>query len=327
MKLQKFKQRILDEFNLVKQADDLGVRVWQTPSFLFIVMGLVIIAAMTGVYVISKNYDSPEIVVLSESAVVVLLFTIGNLVIKTVEEIAKANKMKTEFVSVASHQLKTPIAEINWEIELLLSKFSTGLNEKQSEIVKEISHSSEKMGRLVNDLLDVARIDQGQLALSKEKIDICSLIREAVENQRKSASLVGVELRESCPVSPVEIVIDKRRVLVAFDNLVSNAIKYTDGNGVVEIFLEEKDGMVQVCVRDNGVGIPKDEQVKIAQKFFRSNNSIKNKTDGTGLGLYITKNIVEQSGGDFWFKSAENVGSEFYFTLPVAQEIKRKSII
>ncbi|EKE25585.1 MAG: hypothetical protein ACD_5C00104G0001 [uncultured bacterium] len=109
---------------------------------------------------------------------------------------------------------------------------------------------------------------------------------------------------------------------MAFDNLVSNAIKYIDGHGVVEIFLEEKDGMVQVCVRDSGVGIPRSEQAKIAQKFFRSNNSIKNKTDGTGLGLYIAKNIVEQSGGSFWFKSEEGVGSEFYFTLPTVQTKK-----
>ena len=322
MNKQKIKQRVLDEFNLVKEADDLGVKVWQTPSFLFIIMGLVIVAAMTAVYVISENYNSPDVVALSECCVVALLFTIGNLIIRTVEEIAKANKMKTEFVAIASHQLKTPIAEINWQIELLLSKFATGFSEQQSEIVGEIAHSSEKMGRLVNDLLDVARIDQGQLALNKERIDICNLVREAVESQRKAALLANVELRDSCPVSPVEISIDKRRILVAFDNLVSNAIKYIDGKGIVEIFLEEKDGMVQVCVRDNGVGIPKEEQDQIAQKYFRSNNSIKNKTDGTGLGLYIAKNIVEQSGGTFWFNSTENIGSEFYFTLPVAQNKK-----
>jgi len=321
MKLQKLRQWIFDEFNLVKQADELGLKVWQTPSFLFIVMGLIIIAAMTGVYIISENYDSPEVVIASETSVVILLFTIGSFIIKTVEEIAKANKMKTEFVSVASHQLKTPISEINWQIELLLSKFSEGLSASQSEIIGEIVHSSEKMGRLVNDLLDVARIDQGQLALNKEKIDICSLLHEAVESQRKSAEVSGVVLRDSCPINPVEIIIDKRRILVAFDNLVSNAVKYIDGDGVVEVFLEEKDDKIQVCVRDNGVGIPKSELAKIAQKFFRSNNSIKNKTEGTGLGLYIAKNIVEQSGGDFWFKSAEGVGSEFYFTLPVAKSI------
>lgn len=318
MEYQKIKQRIYDEFNLVKQADELGVTVWQTPSFLFIVMGIVIVAAMTGVYVVSKNYDSPEIVILGESAVVALLFTIGNLVIKMIEEMAKANKMKTEFVSVASHQLKTPIAEMNWQIELLLSKFQAGLNEKQGDLVKGISHSSEKMGRLVNDLLDVARIDQGQLALNKEKINFGALVQDVTKSQQPLAQTNGVELRDSCSVTPTEIFMDKRRISIAFENLVSNAIKYTKKGGLVEVLLVEKDGFAQVCVRDNGVGISKIDQAKIAQKFFRS-NSIKDETDGTGLGLYITKNIIEQSGGKFWFNSQENVGSEFYITLPLAK--------
>lgn len=318
------KQRISDEFNLKKQADELGVRIWQTPSFLFIVMGLVIVGAMTGVYMVSAHYDSPEVLVASESGVVILLFTIGNSIIRTVEEVAKANKMKTEFVSVASHQLKTPISEMKWQVELLLSKFSEGLSERQAEIIKEISHSSEKMGRLVNDLLDVARIDQGQLALTRDKINLCELVQDAVDSQKILAKASNVQLRTSCPVDSPEVFADKRRIAVVLDNLVSNAIKYIGTKGEVEIFLENKDDMVQVCVRDNGVGIPKSEQANVSNKFFRSNNSIKNKTEGTGLGLYIAKNIVEQSGGSLWFKSTENVGSDFYFTLPVNGTMKNQ---
>lgn len=321
MDIQKLKQRIYDEFNLVKQADELGVTVWQTPSFLFIVMGVIIISVMTGVYYVSKNYDSPEMVVLAESAVVALLFTIGNFIIRVVEEIAKANKMKTEFVSIASHQLKTPIAEMNWQLELLMSKFQTGLDQKQEELVKGISHSSEKMGRLVNDLLDVARIDQGQLALNKEKINFCALAHDVIESQQILAKTNSVELRDSFPLAPVEIFMDKRRVAIAFENLVSNALKYTKKGGLVEVLMVEDGKMVKVCVRDNGVGISKTDQVKIAQKFFRS-SLIKDETDGTGLGLYITKNIVEQSGGKFWFNSEIGVGSEFYFTLPLVKDIK-----
>lgn len=311
------KQRLSDEFNLKKQADELGVSVWQTPSFLFIVMGVIIIAAMTGIYVVSTHYDSPEIVVISESLVVILLFTIGNSIIRTVEEIAKANKMKTEFVSIASHQLKTPISEMKWQIELLLAKFSTGLSERQTEIMHEIGHSSEKMGRLVNDLLDVARIDQGQLALTKEKVNFNELVRDAIESQKVFASALNVDLKMEGTIDGTKVFGDKRRLSVVLDNLISNAIKYIDGKGEVKIIVENREGLVRVCVKDNGVGIPKAEQVNIAKKFFRSNNSIKNKTDGTGLGLYIAKNIVEQSGGKLWFNSTEEVGSEFYFTLPI----------
>lgn len=313
--------QIIDDFNLKKQADDLGVSVWQTPSFLFIVMGVIIIAAMTGIYIISKNYDSPEFVIISESSVVALLFTIGNFIIRTVEEVAKANKMKTEFVSIASHQLKTPISEMKWEIELLLSKFQTGLSDKQKEIIDQVASSGEKMGKLVNDLLDVARIDQGQLALSKEKINLCKLVQESVESQKSLAIAANVQLKTSCNSSVLETIADKRRIAVVLDNLISNAIKYTDvKNGIVEVSMDGKDGVIHVCIRDNGVGIPKSEQANIFKKFFRSNNSVKNKTEGTGLGLYIAKNIIDQTGGSIWFKSTENVGSEFNFTLPLAQE-------
>lgn len=309
-------RRILNEFNLKKQADELGVSIWQTPNFLFVVMGIIIIAAMTGVYVISNYYNSIEVLVLSESMVVMILFTIGNFIIKSVEEAAKSNKMKSEFISIASHQLKTPISEIKWEIELLLSKFSSGLTKKQDEIIKEISYSGKKMERLINDLLDVARIDQRNLVLSKDRLNMEKLIEEAIESQKELALSYNVEIKKVIKTKKPDIIGDKRRITVVLDNLISNAIKYSEEKGKVEIILEKKGGMIQVIVRDNGIGIPKSEQCNIFEKFFRSNNSSKNRTEGTGLGLYITKNIVEQSGGSIWFDSIENVGSEFYFVLP-----------
>jgi two-component system, OmpR family, sensor kinase len=312
------KPQISEGFNLKREAEDLGVKVWQTPSFLFIVMGVIIMISILGVYFISSHYDSPEILVVSEAIVTIVLFTIGNFIIKIIEEVAKANKMKTEFVAIASHQLKTPIAEIKWEIELLLSKFSAGLTQGQIEMVREISHSSEKMGRLVNDLLDVARIDQGSLPLAKDKINMREMIEESIKSQKELALASNVKLKTSFIGNNFDVVADKRRITVVLDNLISNAIKYTDKKGDVEVILENKDNMLQIAVRDNGVGIPKAEQDNVSKKFFRSNNSIKNKTDGTGLGLYIAKNIVEQSGGLLWFESIENVGSEFYFTLPTA---------
>ena len=313
-KLRKF---IVDEFNLRKQADELGVRVWETPSFLFIVMGFVILVAIAGVYFISNNYDSPDVLVISESTVVVILFTIGNFIIRSVDQVTRANKMKTEFISIASHQLKTPIAEINWQIELLLSKFPGGLSEKQQLLIGQIAHSSQKMARLVGDLLDVVRIDQGRLAMTNETLDLCALVAEAITNHRPLAIASGVQLQSVCPVEAAKVLIDKKRMGVVLDNLLSNAIKYTNKGGKVEVFLETKDNLVQVCVRDNGVGIPAKEQSDIFKKFFRSNNSMKSSTDGTGLGLYIAKNILEQSGGKLWFKSLENVGSDFFFSLPV----------
>jgi len=321
--MQKLKRKIFDEFNLKKQAEELGLTVWQTPSFLFMVMGLVIVIAMIVVDVAAQKYDSPNVLIISETLVVSVLFIIGYFIIHDIEEVAHANKIKTEFVSVASHQLKTPIAEIKWQLELLLSKFSDGMNPKQKEILFEVMHSSDKMTRLINDLLDVARIDQGKLPLSREYFDLCQIMSESIKEHQPMADIAGVKITTFCPVKKQELIGDKRRVLVVLDNLLSNAIKYTEEKGKVEIFIESQENSVQVCFRDNGVGIPKNEQDKIFEKFYRADNSIKNKTDGTGLGLYIAKNIIEQSGGKLWFQSIEEVGSEFYFTLP----LEKKNVI
>lgn len=318
--MEKILHKIVNAFNIKKEADELGVRVWQTPSVLFMLMGIIIIAAMTGVYYISRNYDYPEIIIVSESSVVAILFTIGNFIIKNIEEIAKANKMKTEFVSIASHQLKTPLSEINWELELLLKRHHEGLNERQTEIVCSIAQSNSKMTRLVNDLLDVARIDQGKLALSKEWVDISQLVEDVIKGEEVLAKAADVKLIFSKERKLPKIAVDKRRIAVVLDNLLSNGIKYARSGGTVKVSMENKGSSLVVCVADDGVGIPKSQHDKVFQKFFRSDNVSKNQTEGTGLGLYIAKNIVEQSGGQMWFESEEEEGTSFWFSLPYIVE-------
>lgn len=304
------------KFNIKKEAEDLGISVWQAPSLLFLFMGMFIILMMLVVYFISQFYDSPEVLVISESIVVVVIFSIGNSLIKSIEQIARANKIKSEFVTIASHQLKTPLSQMNWELELLLTKNKAGLNEKQLEIANTIRQSHETMARLVNDLLDVARIDQGRLVLNKEKINLLGIIDNVVENNKILAKASNVEINVIKPDKLPEIIGDKKRIAVVIDNLISNAVKYIEKKGFVEIKIEEDEDKVKVFVKDNGVGIPDGQQDKVFQKFFRSNNAVKYQTEGTGLGLYISKNIIEQLGGKMWFKSIEGIGSDFCFYLP-----------
>lgn len=314
--MRKIIRKALDDFNIKKQAEDLGIPVWQAPSLLFMLMGVVIIIAMTAVYLISQKYNEPEILIISEVVVVTIMFTIGNYIIQSIDQMARVNKMKSEFVSIASHQLKTPLAEINWEIELLLSRHREGLDERQVELVKRIEKSNNRMGRLVNDLLDVARIEQGKLALDREKVNLAELVAKVIANNELLARANNVEIKFKKPKSDTEAVIDRRRIGVVLDNLISNSIKYIRQKGLVSISICKDSDEFKVCVKDNGIGIPAGQQDHVFEKFFRSDNVSKFQVTGTGLGLYISKNIVEHSGGKIWFESRENEGTTFCFTLP-----------
>ena len=312
--------KIVNDLNIRKQADELGVSIWQAPSFLFLLMGIIVVVAMTVVYFASMNYGSPEILIFSEFAVVIIIFTIGTFIIRNVEYMAAANKIKSEFISMASHQLKTPIAELSWASELLISKYKKGLGKKQLDLIGEISKANAHMSRLVGDLLDVARLDRGALLLAQDKINIVNIVKEVHEADLPLATAMGVKVDVIIPGSLPEIIADKRRIKVAIDNLISNAIKYTADGGYVEVRLEKDGDKINFCVKDNGIGIPEKQQDKVFEKFFRSDNSAKYKIEGTGLGLYIVKNYVEQSGGKIWFKSIENVGSSFCLSLPIVNK-------
>lgn len=314
-------KKIKDGFDLKKQADELGLKVWQTPSFLFLLMAIVIVTAMTGVYFISQLYDDPSVLVVSESLVVIILLTIGNSIISDVETIARTNKMRSEFVSIASHQLKTPLSEISWEVELLVSKNSEGLKEKQMELISNIAKSNNRMKKLVNDLLDVSRIEQGRLILVRDRFDIVKVAKEIVDESRILASAKGAEIKVKAENKIAEIIGDKRRIGVVIENLVSNAIKYIGAHGKIEVGLSGSESGVIVWVKDNGIGIPSKQQSQVFQKFFRAENTARYQTDGTGLGLYIAKNVVEQAGGRIWFVSDEGRGTSFFFSLPPTESV------
>lgn len=308
---------IREQLSVKKEAETLGISVWQTPSFLFIIMGAITLVAMTATYFVSRIYDSPEILILSECIVTVIVLSLGNMVIRGVKQFVIINKTKTEFVSIASHQLRSPVSAIKWQIELLLTHLQEGLNPKQLEIIKDVNRSNERMNRLVGDLLDVARIEQGRFALISEEFNMVDALKEVIEELDVNIKTNGIRISFKTPEESIVIEGDKRRIKMVVENIISNAAKYSHEGGDVdiELFLTGRD--VVVSVRDSGVGIPLEQQKQVFNKFFRSDNIVRYKTDGTGLGLYIAKNIMEQSGGKIWFTSKENAGSVFNFSMPL----------
>lgn len=309
--------KIINDLNIKKQAKELGISVWYTPSFLFLVMGILSIVLMTSIYFISKNYDNPEVLVVAESFAVAMIFIVGTSIIKGVEQVARINRMKSEFISVASHQLRTPLSAIKWETEIFLSKYNKGLTQKQLASVENVRVLTFRMSKLVNDLLDVARIEQGRFILKREKVDFVAMVKGAIKeyNSLLKSKNVRLVLKEKKRLP--KFWGDPEKIRLVLDNLIGNAIKYISQRGKIEIEIGKIQGFAVFSIKDNGVGIPLEQQKHIFDKFFRSDNAVKYQTDGTGLGLFISKNIVEQSGGKIWFESKEEVGSIFSFSIPL----------
>lgn len=312
----KLKLEFVNDLDLKKQAKDLGVSIWQTPSFLFILFGLATVVIMAATYFISKNYENPAILVISECLVVVVIFVVEMLVAGLIEQMIRLNKMKSEFVSIASHQLRTPLSAIKWETELMLKKFKKGLNKKQVKNIENIYVINQRMIHLVSDLLNVARIDQNRLILKKQKFDFIEIVKEIISEIIPKAKARNIEINLNIKKGLPLVFGDMEKVRLVIENLLDNAVKYTNSGGKIKITIFKSEQFLIFEVKDNGVGIPEEQAGHVFEKFFRSDNASRYQTDGTGLGLYIAKNIVEQLGGKIWFQSIENIGSVFNFSLP-----------
>ena len=302
-----------------KECRESNLSIWQCPSFLFVMMGFINISSMIGVYIVVSKYDNPELIVASVSIMSLLIFIVGSSIIKGVEQIMMANKIKSEFVSIVSHQLKAPLTGMRWSSDVLISDKIGKLNLKQNGYVKDIQENTSRMIRLVNDLLDVSKIESGKMEINFQSIDLKEIIEIVVKELKPFAKANNVELIINISKGTGKVKTDPIRIKMVVQNFIDNAIKYTNPKkGVVKVFLENKNENVYCSVSDNGLGISKADQARIFDKFFRGSGVAKKQTIGTGLGLYIAKAAIESSKGKIGFKSEREKGSTFWFTLPLA---------
>ena len=294
-----------------------NIGLWQCPSFLFLMMGLINIVSMLGVYVIVRGYNVPELVVFSVSAVSIIIFSIGSSAINGFQQVAKANKMKSEFVSIASHQLKAPLSGMRWATDALLIDKNRSFSNKQVEYLKDIQENTSRMIRLINDLLDVSKIESGKMDIGLRKVDLPDILKTVIKELGSFALAHNAELKVDIDDDLWVVKTDAIRIKMVMQNFIDNAIKYSGlDNGLIKISLRNKGDEVVFAVEDNGTGIPKKDQKKVFDKFFRSGNVAKKQTVGTGLGLYIAKAAIESSNGSIGFESEEKKGTTFWFRLP-----------
>ena len=235
-------------------------------------------------------------------------------------ELQRLDEMKSTFVSVAAHELRTPLAPISGYMEMLLDEDFGPLTDDQRERLEIVERNVRRLLTITNSLLDVTRIETGRVELLLQPADLPALV-EAVAAEfgpQLEPKAQRLTLRASPGLPPA--LCDETRAMQIIGNLLSNASKYTPQGGLISITVApaEEEGFLQVSVTDNGVGIPAEDQPKLFNRFFRAKSAVLTRASGAGLGLYITRALVELHDGRIWFESEPGKGSTFYVTFPVA---------
>ncbi|MDD5716156.1 MAG: PAS domain S-box protein, partial [Patescibacteria group bacterium] len=248
----------------------------------------------------------------------------------------EVDRAKTEFVSLASHQLRTPLSAINWYTEMLLAGDAGKITKEQRQYLDEVYRGNKRMVELVNALLNVSRLELGTFIVEPEMTDMKALVRGVIGELKPHITAKKLRIQQSFAKEVPRMNVDPKLMRTVFQNLLSNAVKYTLKSGTVRVALamakagndfggrNVRADSLCITVADTGMGIPAHQQNQIFQKLFRADNVRVTDSEGTGLGLYIVKAILDQSGGMVWFHSTEGKGTTFYATIPKAGMRKKE---
>jgi len=329
--MNKLLNSMTSQLNVVGQCKKYGISIWQCPQFLFLVMGAAIVLASATTYLIGTMYNSdPESVALVVMILTIFLLVLAFVIMQSFERLAETNRLKSEFVSIVSHQIRSPLTNLKWIVELLMSGILGKIDDKQTEYFKILKENLERMQELMSELLTVSRIEATKLVFRREAFSLENMIRDLINEFKTIAKSSNVRLEFSADKNLPRVYSDPFQILQVVENLLYNAIRYTNfpcsanenekGSGKVIVKLFKKGDAVACKVTDNGIGIPADDQKFIFQKFFRAENVRRYQTNGSGLGLYICKSIIERSKGKMGFKSTEGQGTTFWFQLPIIKK-------
>jgi len=312
-------KEILEQLNIRATCKQYGLGMWRCPQFLFLLMGSVIIITALITYFLGTRYIAdPGTVSLIVLILTIILLVLTFSITRSLEGLAEANRLKTEFISIVSHQLRSPLSNLKWALEILISGRFGKIDGKPAEYLQILSDNTKRMGELISSLLIVSRIDQGRLPIHNAEFPLSDLVKEAIAEFKPIALASNIEIvLETVKPNLPQAFGDPSQLKIVIENFIDNAVRYTKGAGKIVAAIVPKRDKLLFSVKDGGVGIPKEDQKHIFQKFFRSGNVLKYQTQGSGLGLYIAKSIVEKSGGKIGFKSEQDKGSTFWFTIPI----------
>jgi signal transduction histidine kinase len=232
---------------------------------------------------------------------------------KIEDELKKSDKLKTEFMNIAAHELKSPVTPIKGYLDLIIS--DKDANEKIKNWAKISLRNSERLLKLVNDILDVSRLDTDTMRFDMEKISVVDILDEVAEDMKPAVEGKGLKLITDIPRDLPDIMGDKCRLAQVLKNLLVNALKFTD-NGSISIIAKQEKEHILISITDSGIGISNDELKKIFNKFYQVYTGDNRKNEGTGLGLFICRNILQKHNSKIWVESQVGKGSTFYIEIP-----------
>ena len=318
MNKKEIKKEIIEQLNIIKQCRKYNLTVWQCPQFVFLIMGVVIISSSLLTYTVGLRYiDDPLLIALIVLLSSWILFILSYFITHSVEKLAEASRMKMEFLTIMTHQIRTPFTNLRWVVDLLVTDKVGSFDKKQKEYLEILRENSERLEELINKIITVSKIEQGEFPMAKKKFSLGKLIVKAVKESRVYAEASNIKVETDISKDIPELVADQGQIMEVVENLLNNAIKYSKKKGKVEISAVVKEEKVRVEIKDSGLGIPEEDQKYIFRKFFRSKNAVKHQTQGSGLGLFIIKSIIGAHKGKVGFSSQVRKGTTFWFTLPI----------
>ncbi|MDP3934726.1 MAG: HAMP domain-containing sensor histidine kinase [Candidatus Giovannonibacteria bacterium] len=311
--------RFVESLNLKKTCAEYRVGLWQCPQFLFLVMGAIIILAILVTYIVASRYEEPEIAALAVLVLTAILFAIGNLIVRAFEQVALSSRSKSEFISIMSHQLRSPLSAVKWQVDFLLADAQKRTQDAASvqKYLQTVYDQNERMIRSVNDLLEVNRIEDDDLVLRPSVFSILETTNKIAGEYKSFAAASNVNIEVSVAGLAPTLYADEERIRHVMEHLLDNAIRYSPKGGKVSINISVEGGKLVWKITDQGAGIPPKDQKRIFEKFFRSDHALRYQTEGSGVGLFIAKSIIKKSGGEVGFASSLDQGSMFWFTLPI----------